>query len=331
LHLSYGSYSKTFNIEISSKDENIDIEFNANFNLDIETLDSRGNNIDDPTNKIKIYRSGRVIKKDITKQEEVILPPGEYQINVISDYEVIGTKSILLTNDKTLKIVTNIDPVVPTIVNILVNIFLIEIAIVFLLKRISLNSFLKIVAMALILLSIFQPWWGLNAENQNLEITKISYMYVLPQVMIEKITIEGEEFLDLATIPEVFTDFLGILLFIISSGFVLIGLSFVPNILLINRYSIILIVASALFLILISVAFTVGMSKLTEVSLGSLQGQGFLDVDLPNKSTASLHGSWGLGPGFYLCIFAAIMCFSDGIIDLLRKRKFFKKILSKIK
>jgi len=329
LHLSYGSYSKTENINIDSNDKNIELYFNALYNLNAGVLDSRGNNINKDNNKINIYRDGKKVKTDV--QSEVALPPGEYQIKVLSDDGIIAFKNIIITNDKNIKIVTDIDWVLPIIVNILVNIFLIETAVVFLLKRISLNSFLKIVAMALILLSIFQPWWSLNAINEKIDITKTSDVYILPQVMIEKITIDNQDFFDLATIPEVFTDFLGILLLIVVSGFVLIGISFIPNILLKKRYSIILIVASASFLILIAVAFTFGMSKITELTLGSLQGQGFLNVDLPDKSTDSLYAYWGLGSGFYLCIFAALMGLLDGIIDLSRKQKWFKSICNKIK
>jgi len=330
LHLSYGGYSKTKDITINSENKNIELGFDALFDLTVELLDSRGNNIDYRNNKIDIYREDKKIKSDVQKEKIINLPPGEYEIKVISDEGIIALKNIVLTNDKDIKIVTDTGPIIPVFVNILVNIFLIEMAIVFLLKRISLNSFLKTVAMGLILLSIFQPWWSLNAENENIGVTKTSDLYILPQVMIEKVTVDDQDFFDLATIPEVFTDFLGTLLLIVCSGFVLIGISFIPNILLKKRYSIILIIASALFLVLISAAFTVGMSKITELTLGSLQGQGSMNIDLPDKSTASLYGYWGLGSGFYLCIFAAIMCFFDGIIDLLRKRHLFKKLKSYI-
>lgn len=330
LHLSYGSYSKTRDIVINSENKNIKLDFNALFDLTVELLDSRGNNIDYRNNKIYIHREDKKIKSDFQKEKRIALPPGEYEIKVLSDDNIIALKNIMLTNDKDIKVVTNTGPVIPVFVNILVNIFLIEMAIIFLLKRISLNSFLKIVAMGLILLSIFQPWWSLNAANENINVTKTSDLYISPQVMIEKVTVNDQEFFDLATIPEVFTNFLGTLLLIVCSGFVLIGISFIPNILLKKRYSIILIIASALFLILISAAFTVGMSKITELTLGSLQGQGSINIDLPDKSTASLYGYWGLGSGFYLCIFAAIMGFFDGIIDLLRKRQWFKKIKSYI-
>jgi len=328
LHLSYGSYSKIIDIDINSEDKSIKLYFEALYNLNIGILDSRGNKVDRNIYRIDIYRDENKVESG---EKRVTLPPAEYQIKVISEDKVIALKNVLLTNDKDIKVVTNIDPIIPTIINILVNIFLIEMAIIFLLKKISLNSFLKILAMAFILLSIFQPWWGLNASNGEMDITKTSDVYILPQVMIEKITFNNQDFFELATIPEVFTNFLGLLLFIVGSGFVLIGLSFIPNILLKKRYSIILIVSSALFLILIAVAFILGMSKITELTLGSLQGQGPLTVDLPDKSTVSLYASWGLGSGFYLCIFAALMGFADGIIDLSRKRKWFKAIIKKIK
>lgn len=330
LYLSYGSYLKVIDIIIDSNDLDIKVDFDVLFDLNIGILDSRGNNIDNYDNKINIYRNNRKIRSDL-QNKKISLPPGEYQIEVLSNEDTVAFKNILITNDRDVKVVTDIDTIVPFFVNVLVNIFLIEMAIVFLLKRISLNSFLKIVAIGLIILSIFQPWWSLNSASDTIDVTKSSDLYIFPQVMIEKITIDNQQFFDLATIPEVFTDFLGVLLLIVFSGLVLIGISFIPNILLKKRYSIILIVASALFLVLISAAFIVGMSKITELTLGSLQGQGSLNIDLPDKTTTSVYGYWGLGSGFYLCIFAAIMGFLDGTIDLLRKRKFFKKVKAMIK
>jgi hypothetical protein len=330
LYLSYGSYLKVIDIIIDSNDLDKKVDFDVLFDLNIGILDSRGNNIDNYDNKINIYRDNRKIRSDL-QNKKISLPPGEYQIEVLSNEDTVAFKNILITNDRDVKVVTDIDTIVPFFVNVLLNIFLIEMAIVFLLKRISLNSFLKIVSMGLIILSIFQPWWSLNAASDTIDVTKSSDLYIFPQVMIEKITIDNQQFFDLATIPEVFTDFLGVLLLIVFSGLVLIGIIFIPNILLKKRYSIILIVASALFLVLISAAFIVGMSKITELTLGSLQGQGSLNIDLPDKTTTSVYGYWGLGSGFYLCIFAAIMGFLDGTIDLLRKRKFFKKIKSMIK
>jgi hypothetical protein len=199
----------------------------------------------------------------------------------------------------------------------------------FLIKKISLNTFLKIVAMALIIISIFQPWWVLNGINKEAE--KSSEMFIAPQTMIDTVTYKETPYLELATIPEVFTDFLGILLFIVCSGLILIGISFIPNIVLKRRYYGILISASIIFLLLVAIAFSFGMSIITDISLGSLQGEGVLEIVLPNGRIDFLASNWGFGSGFYLCIFSALLTMIAGILDYLRRagwpREFFRKKL----
>jgi branched-subunit amino acid ABC-type transport system permease component len=90
----------------------------------------------------------------------------------------------------------------------------------------------------------------------------------------------------------------------------------------------VLISSSILFLTLVALAFVFGMSKITEISLGSLIGQGTLEVILPNSETIQMTADWGLGIGFYLCIFSSLILTATGFIDFLRKRK-WPKILKK--
>ena len=158
----------------------------------------------------------------------------------------------------------------------------------------------------------------LNASSDEPIAEKNSVMFIVPQTMIDTFTYEDKTYLDLATIPELFTDFLGVLLLVVCSGFILLGVSFIPNIILKRRFSMILISASVLFLVLVAVAFSFGMSKICEIGLGSLQGTGLLNVVLPNDETAIMSSSWGLGIGFYLCVISALTVIVAGILDFLR-------------
>jgi len=329
LYISYGSYSNIKEIKIENNKKYVDLDFKALFNLDIDILDSRGNNVEDEIYKVNIYRNKIEVYKSISSNEKISLPPGEYQIYTLLDGEAVGFKNILLTNDKEVKVVTSIIPLLPILINVLTIIFIIEILAVCLLKKISFNSLLKLIAMSLILLSIFQPWWYLHAENNQLNAMITTELYIEPQVMIDKISYNDNEFFDLATIPEMFTDFVGILLFIIISGLILLGISFLPNILLKRRFAMILIVASVIFLILVAAAFYLGMSKLAELSLGSMKGQDLLNVDLPTRANVPMNATWGLGPGFYLCIIAALIALSGGLIDLFKKKSWFNKFFKK--
>ena len=168
--------------------------------------------------------------------------------------------------------------------------------------------------MSLILLSLVLPWWTLNASNAEENAHKTIEMFLTPGSMIEKINYKDLTYLDMANLPEMFTNFLGGLVFILCSGFVLIGISFIPNIFYKKRFTLVLIIASVLFSFLFASAFLFGMSKITELSLGSLQGEGVLEVILPTKEIIYMNASWGVGIGFYLSIIAALTALIGGII-----------------
>jgi hypothetical protein len=331
LTISYGGFSDEKKITIPESGDKTNIKFTAEFNLKTDILNSRGESINYNEIQMKILRRGKKVYQYVSPLNNISLPPGNYKIQVyLNEEELIGSKSIELTSNRYLKIVTLIDSLSPKIVIGLVLIFMIEIIILFIFKKISLNSFLKMISMSLILISIFLPWWTLNAVNDEIPIEKTSSMFIFPQTMIDSILYKDNVFLDLATIPEVFTDFVGILLLIIFSGFILIGISFIPNIVLRRRFSLILISASILFLILVALAFSFGMSTICELSLGDLQGSGQIEVVIPHEDTFILDSNWGLGFGFYLCIFSALILVFAGLVDYLIKLKiininFFKK------
>ena len=328
--ISYGAFSDRKTIHVPEDGNHASIIFTANFDLTTELLNSRGEHVQEVNHKIEIIRGGWKIHEPVSSGEIISLPPGKYTINVYSESKLIGSKSIELTNDRNIKIVTTIESILPTIVTGVVLIFIGELVVLLLLfKKISLNSFLKLMAMAIILASLFQPWWMLDASSDEHLAEKNSAMYIIPPTMIDSITYEDKLYLDLATIPEVFTNFLEILLIIVCSGLILMGVSFIPNVVLRRHFSLGLISASILFLILVSAAFSFGMSKICEMSLGSLQGEGILDITLPTGETAYMAASWGLGIGFYLCIVPTLILVAAGIIDFLRKKKWLKLSFTK--
>lgn len=323
LRISFGGYSDVINIDVPNDEDIIDVKFGAEFDLTTELLDSRGSPLEKYDKKIDIIRQRKKIYSSIEPGQTVSLPPAEYTINVYSDNELVGINNIEFSNSKNVKIVTNIDSIIPILITVLILVFIVEIVVLMIFKKISLNTFLKLLAMALVFLSVFHPWWGLNASSDTPNAEKTSEMFLYPQTMIETVEYNSKTYLDLATIPEMFTNLLGTLFIVVSSGFFLIGFSFIPNILLKRRYSTILISASVLFLILVVGVYYYSMSKITEISLGSLQGKGILDVILPDETTVYMTSSWGLGSGFYICIAAALTAFLGGVIDYLRKRKIF--------
>lgn len=324
LQLSYGSFYEEKNINVPSY-ETTTVKFNAKYYLKTCLYDTFGNLLNNKEKTIDITRNRETIYKSIPSNEEVSLPPGNYTVYAYSRDKLIGFKNIVLTNDKKIKIVTTIDSSTHRIIPFLVVIFICEIVILLFLKKISLNSFLKLLAMSFILLSLFQPWWFLDASSNSIPAEKHSEMYLLPQTIVEKYNYNTLIYRELANIPEIFTDFLVFLTTIVTTGFILMGLSFLPNIILKKRFCKILILASVFFLVLVTLAYHIGMSKITGLSLGSLQSTSRLDIVFPNYETIQMTATWGLGIGYYLCISAALLGLTAGISDLLMKYRVHKE------
>jgi hypothetical protein len=328
LNVIYGSFSDKKSVIIPDIGDFINMEFNALYSLKNEIYNSFGEIIDNNNIYLNVFREGTKIFEDISIDDDINIPPGKYTINVYDKKQLIGSKSVDLLNDKNIEIVT----ITPSTISVIISIIsfsIISFFVIFLIfKRININTFLKIIAICLIIFSLFQPWWILNSSNEELNVEKTSSMYIFSYSMIDKISYNNEVFLDLATIPEEFTDFLVVLLIILYSGLFLMSMSFLPNIFLRRRFSLILVFSSILFIILVNAAFTYGMLKITELSLGSLQGNGVLDIVLSNNQKIYMDSSWGLGFGFYLCIISSIILIFTGFIDFLRKKDLTKSILN---
>jgi len=328
-YISYARFSDETYIDIPKDGDTANIKFSALFDLNTKLLDSQGNLVQDEDLKIDVMRYGETLYESISSDKVLTLPPGEYIIKAHSNGKLVGKKIVDLSSNKDINIVTKIKPLLPTFVCGLVLVFIGEIVVLLLIKRFTLNTFLKLLALALVFLAIFQPWWTLNGHSSTPIADKNTEMFIVSGTMIEKVTYEEGTYLELATLPEIFTNFLGILLLIIYSGIILLSISFIPNILLRKRYFLVLISASIIFLLLVSFAYSYGMSKITELTLGGLYGEANLDVMLPNGETTSMVSSWGLGIGFYLCILSSIILFFAGFIDSLKEKKWLKKIFKK--
>jgi hypothetical protein len=329
LFISYGRFLNKLDINVLAEGNSATIKFTAVFDLSNEVLDSRGSPINDEKLKINIKRDGVLIHDSIAHDKIVTLPPGEYTVDIYSEDTLIGSETVELTNDKNVKIITKIEPILPVLITGIVIVLIIELIVLLFFKRVSLNTFLKLLAMTLVILSLFQPWWALTATNNNIQVEKNSEMFINPQTMVETITYKDKEYVELSTLPEMFTDFLGTLLLIIYIGIFLLGASFITNILLKKRFFIVLISASIIFMILVALAFSFGMSKITELSLGNLNGEGTINVLIPNGETVNMHSSWGLGIGFYLCVLSALILIAAGVIDFLRRKQWFTKFIKK--
>ena len=319
LQIAYRGYEKIKTLDVPSCGESVSIRFAYTAPLSFRLLTIRGEEIHLSDTEISIKRDGKTVYTGKSPDDEIKLPPGTYTVNVYEKDELIGSKKVELSYATTADIVT-VTPSLVVLAMIFGSIVLFGGCLLLLFLRvISLNTSLKLIVLSLVILSLVQPWWVLHAETTDGTASKTSEMYLYPQTMIEEYSYNGQRYIDVSTIPEVFTQFLRILLYVIYAGISLMLVSFIPNIILRKRFSFMLVTASIVFVSIVAVAFSVGMAKIAEISLGSLQGSSTLEVMLPSGTMMYMPGVWGLGHGFYLIVCAAVIAVSAGVYDSIRK------------
>jgi uncharacterized membrane protein YqjE len=122
---------------------------------------------------------------ETTYEKTISLPPAKYTINAYIKNENIGEKQVELTNDKHLTFVTTVDSLFPVVLSLLFYVLFGFLVVLTLLKKFSLSSLLKSLAILFIILSLFQPWWMLISSSAIPPAEKTTTMYVNPGVMIK--------------------------------------------------------------------------------------------------------------------------------------------------
>jgi len=328
IHISYGGYTKSKTIDIPSAGDLIDLRFSYTTDLSFELLTIRGESYEDDTLNIEIKRLGSIIFDDINHKESVQVPPGIYTINVYEKGVLIGSKSSQVTHDTVISIVTIRGSFIQTVFVFSALILLVSACFLFLKKRITFNVALKLIVLGLVFFSLVQPWWSFSGISEDESFEKTSEMYLFPQIMIEEYHDDSTLKLSISTIPEIFLDFLFYLTVVIGFGMILMFISFIPNIILKRRFAFLLAFISIVFVLIVALSFYVGMSSITELSLGSLQGNGMIDVTMPSGERIYMKSLWGLGTGFYTIIIAASISISAAIYDIFKsKRQVINKLI----
>jgi len=323
LQISYADFLDEQTVNVPEVGRFIHMNFNAAFDLKIDLFDARGNYVPNKNINFVIIRDGDEVYKSTAGGESTfILPPAQYVIKVYQDGKLVGSKEVYLTNDKTVGIVTTLVSVFPTIV-VDVSIALAGIFVVFtLFKKLSVSSLLKILVILLIVVSLTQPWWTLSGSSSMPHIEKNTEMYLQPQIMIDSTTYNSKTTSDIESMPKDFVAFLGNLVLAMYVSCVVIASSFVLNVRKKRMYSLALILLGMILLLAISGMYLVGITKLSEVSVGSIQGSGVLSFTFDDVSV-SLSSAWGLSSGFYLFITSAIFTLLVSILEI--NNIFFKR------
>lgn len=281
--------------------------FTPSFTLDAKFFDSYGNNL--PDKSVILLRDNIDLKftTDQNGYAKLEAPPGQYLLSVKNcEDEIIQQTMIDLKRNTELYLLTEEEPFYPNLI-LIFSIVIIGVSIVFFaLKKISLSTSLKFIAIALILVSLVQPWWELNSQENDEEIVRFSKTYLIPQQIVT--TTKAGKYVEAepANLPAEFSDFLLaiVIVSLVASLFIFLSILVKKR----RKTMLSLGIMSVILLILTIVIFSYGFSELTKVGLGSIQDSGTLNILIPGTNEyVDISASWGLSIGVYLIIISIIL------------------------
>jgi len=321
VQLTYGDTMDQKLVTIPDSDEIVHMNFTTMYDLTVDLFDSTGNMVDQSAISFKVFRDEQMVFE--TDQTQFALPPAHYMIKAYTSGTLIGIEDVILTNDRHLTFVTSLSSILPVIITISMFLFLGAVLIPMVLKKFSIPSFLKCLAVVLIVLALFQPWWGFSGSSMTPVAKRNTTLYVNPGVMIESTTYKGGTSLDLAEMPDIFISFLGLIVPTIIITCLVLCSSVLLKKLKKRNYSFLFSLGSLVLFIILLSAFYVGTQKLCETSIGPVQGQGVITITI-GASEIPMQSSWGFGSGYYLIILATCLAVLAVILELrliVRKKK----------
>ena len=301
LLIQYKSFK--FEKDISIPSDDIKIVFPAEFNINIDTMDSRGM----PLSNVRIVLS-RFGKEFVINTDDsntyFSLPPGSYNVKIYNKNSLIGSRSIDVFSERSFDIITKTEPIYPIIFTIFAIILALFGFFIYFSKK-DFIIFLKLISISLLLVAIISPWWMLNGSGLN--INTQTNMYLIPTNLVTTTTTDQVISGELAFIPQILTDAVSIILILTIFSSLILILSIFLN----KKYKkisgILLFIAVFAFIVAI-IIFSVGMNELAKVGIGSFIGERYLDISIPGEEyTANIICNWSPSIGFYLYILAILI------------------------
>jgi hypothetical protein len=283
--------------------ENLFLKFPAEYEISFDVMNSYGNTITDGT--IFVSRNNKIENVEINHEgfARILVPPGNYQISIVSEDKEIAKQSVIIRGNKELDIVSNQDSMLHNIL-ILIGILLVLFALIFMFWKKDIYTGLRILAIALILIALVSPWWVLNGETESVE-TNAKTFLIPPKIVTVTMSddaVGGE----ISNIPEEATMVLELIfLFLIITGLIIFISIFTKN--KYRKTTTVFTILGFILLIVSIAVFCYAFSLLTEIGVGSYIGSGDIETTIPGVSeSTTIPSNWGPGIGFYLGIITII-------------------------
>jgi len=293
---------KTFKVEQAitlQKDMTLSAVFPAEFPLNLTLYDATGDPLS--TGTISVQRNGHTKTSSITSTgtATIVVPPGDYDLQIHSGQETIAKEQIPLRGDKTLAIVTSQGSFFHLAVSIL-GVLIAVGALAFFLWKKQLQAGLKLAVVGLLVIALVSPWWVLNGSSGG--VTTTTSTLLVPPQLVSFTTSSNASGGEISTVPAEVTMVLGLLSLLVGVACILLILSLVLSGRL-RKTTMLVTLLSIIVLLLTLVVFYYAFSQLTQVGVGSFMGSGSLEVTLPGGvGQTSIPCSWGPGIGLYLLI-----------------------------
>ncbi len=307
LKVSYKTFTIEESINIPEK-KNTNIVFPALYNLTTIVFDSHGNYLKDA--KILIIRGDNKVKgvTDESGIAKLSIPPGSYLIKVLYNDDLIAVRKVEIFSNIVYRIVTTNEPLISSITIFLSVIVLIGFAIISYRKK-DVIFFLKILAILLVIVAIFSPWWELNGTTSDSNFETSTKLFISPIKMVTIISNSNVTAGENANLENDFVDLVDNYLPIaIAIGFILIISSMILNWFSLRNFSIIILLLALIFYIGFISIFIYELPNLTDTIVGSIFGNGSLEISIPGENIYEIFScSWGLSIGFYLLLCSVII------------------------
>ncbi|MBN1859914.1 MAG: carboxypeptidase regulatory-like domain-containing protein [Candidatus Thermoplasmatota archaeon] len=316
LQIPYKSFSVEKEIMIPADDESV--VFPAEFKVSFYLFDSRGLPLDEGI--LQMNRGGKTVQKSHNSSFDVFtVPPGDYLVKVLVQDHVIDQRYLRIFSDRSVDLVTTKEPIFPILVMaIACLLILIGIALSFLKKDLLYLFF--IITISVLLMSLVFPWWSLQGSSRD--ITTSSTLFLLPLNLVTTTMTSQSIAGELAFFPDIFITLMMIILIIATGICLTIFCLLVVHMKKKSRWQTLLIVGLFILLSGSLVLFIGAMSAFTEVGVGSLIGEGTLDITVYSEEiTAPVHCQWGPGLGFWLFGLSGLFLVSTLFISVYEKRR----------
>jgi len=307
LELYYKSQVIKKKIRIPYDKEVLSFDFSVKYNLSTNFYDSHGHLIKDI--KLEMSRDGasRIIKSNNKGDVLVSLPPGTYSVKIYSNDQLISKRNISVISDIDLKIVTKKEPIYPFFTTISIILFLFLAGFYFLRKR-KIIFYLKIVVVALVILSIVFPWWALSGASPEDSVDTKSNLFLHNSNIITVTTHKDTVYGNFGLLGEDFDFAVSIIVLTIALGLSFFLLNMIFRKFYYNNLASLFLLLSFLGFIASIVISYIAISSFAEVIVGGFLGSDTLNISLLGNGISTLIPcNWGPSIGFYLFLAANVI------------------------